>query len=71
MLGSVVSVIVKTVSVLMPLFDIEKVCRTKLFTKEEIILPIFLCFETVDPHHVLQCLVPSFESSLTLRVTCG
>ena len=36
--GSVVSVIVKTVSVLMLLFDIEKVCRTKIFTKKEIIL---------------------------------
>ena len=36
---SVISVITRTVFVFMLLFDIEKVCRTKLFTKKY----IFLC----------------------------
>ena len=31
---SIISVIVKTVFVLMLLFDIRKVCRTKIFTKK-------------------------------------
>ena len=54
---SVISVIVKTVFVSMLLFDIEKVCRTKIFTKNKFLFASFsndrgLSLDDKTKHHV-------------------